>query len=236
MTRLSLHTAVSLLIGCSALAAQSSVRDFNLGGSAQIISEECIRLTPDMTYISGSAWYKRAIDLNLPFEMHINLVLGEKDGEGADGIVFVFHPTPRTGFRGEGMGFAGLRPSLGIEFDTYRNYHLNDPAADHIAVMPNGQAFHAFGLVRPVELPNLEDGAWHPLRIIWDPKARQLSIYLDQQLRLTYTGDLVNEIFGGNPMVYWGATAATGRLSNYQDICIKKLVFADAGRTVDGGR
>ncbi len=228
MTRLSLLTALLLLVGSLSVCAQSSVRDFTLGNAARIISEECIRLTPDVPYISGSAWYNRAIDLNLPFEMHINLVLGEKDGEGADGIVFVFHPTMRTGFRGEGMGFAGLRPSLGIEFDTYLNYHLNDPAADHLAVMINGQAFHAFGLVRPIELPNLEDGAWHPLRIIWDPKTHRLAIFLDQQLVLTYTGDLVNEVFGGNPLVYWGATAATGRLSNYQDICIKKLVFAEA--------
>jgi len=28
--------------------------------------------------------------------------------------------------------------------------------------------------------------------------------------------------------VYWGITSATGRLSNNHDICIKKLVFAEA--------
>ena len=65
--------------------AQSSVKDFRLGSNATVISEECIRLTPDIPYVSGSAWYKKAIDLSMPFEMVICLILGEKDLEGADG-------------------------------------------------------------------------------------------------------------------------------------------------------
>ena len=218
----------SLLLSSLSGIAQSSVHDFALGSSARILDEECIRLTPDHPYLTGSAWYKRAIDLNMPFEMVMCLVLGEKDGDGADGIAFVFHPTMQTGFRGEGMGFRGLQPSLGIEFDTYQNYHLNDPAADHLAIMPNGQAFHGFGLLPPVELTNLEDGQRHRLRITWDPAAKLLEVYLDDKLRSSYQVDLIQQIFGGNPRVYWGMTAATGRLSNYQDVCIKKLLFAEA--------
>lgn len=208
--------------------AQSSVTDFRLGSAATIIDDECIRLTPDIPYISGSAWYEKAIDLNMPFEMVICLVLGEKDLDGADGITFVFHPTMRTGFRGEGMGFGGLIPSLGLEFDTYQNYHLSDPFEDHLAVMVNGQTFHEYDVFAPISLSNLEDGNRHRLRITWEPADKELKIYLDNQLRLTYTADLVKEIFGDNSKVYWGVTAATGRLSNYQDICIKKLVFAEA--------
>lgn len=207
---------------------QSSVKDFRLGSAATVLDDECIRLTPDIQYISGSAWYKKAIDLNMPFEMVICLVLGEKDFDGADGITFVFHPTPQTGFRGEGMGFGGLVPSLGIEFDTYQNFHLNDPTEDHLAVMVNGRTFHRYGAAAPVNLSNLEDGNKHRLRIRWDPTGDELKIYLDNELRLTYAADLVNEVFQGNSTVYWGVTAATGRLSNYQDICIKKLVFAEA--------
>ena len=219
-----------LLIGLLPILglAQSSVQDFQLGSSATIIDEECIRLTPDIPYVSGSAWYKKAINLNMPFEMVICLVLGEKDLEGADGISFVFHPSMRTGFRGEGMGFGGLVPSLGLEFDTYQNYHLNDPEEDHLAVMVNGRTFHGYQGLVPVTLPNLEDGGRHRLRITWEPELGELNIYLDQELRLTYTADLVQQIFAGNSTIYWGITAATGRLSNYQDICIKKLIFAEA--------
>ena len=113
-----------LAIPFSSLKSQLNIEDFELKGAATQISDLCIRLVPDFQYTSGSAWYKRAIDLNAPFEMEICLVLGEKDLDGADGIVFVFFPEKRfTGSWGEGMGFAGLYPSLGIEFDTYLNYH-----------------------------------------------------------------------------------------------------------------
>ena len=206
--------------------AQLNIKDFELGGSATKLNEQCIRLVPDLPYDSGSAWYKRAIDLNAPFEMEVCLVLGCKDEEGADGIVFVFTPFARTGFWGEGMGFAGLRPSLGIEFDTYRNYHLADPEDDHISIMANGETHHAYSLVKPIVVPNLENCERHPLRINWNPETQLLEIYLDNQLRASYNYDLVKDIFRGNSGVYWGITSATGRLSNNHDICIKKLQFA----------
>ncbi len=219
---------LALLVGSltSTLVAQSSVKEFKLGGSAQILNEECIRLTPETPYVSGSAWFQNPMDLEFPFELTVDLVLGENDELGADGIVFVFHPTMQTGYRGEGMGFAGLYPSLGIEFDTYQNYHLGDPAADHLAIMPHGQAHHARSMVGPIELPNLENGAKRPLTIAWNPGTHTLNVTLDGQLRATYVGDIVQEIFGGNSKVYWGATAATGRKINYQDVCIRKLVYA----------
>lgn len=210
------------------LLAQLNITDFELGGSATKLNEQCIRLVPDRQYDSGSAWYKKAIDLNAPFEMEVCLVLGSNDDEGADGIVFVFTPFARTGFWGEGMGFAGIRPSLGIEFDTYQNYHLGDPAEDHISIMANGETHHAISLVKPIKVPNLENGERHPLRIVWDPYDQLLKIYLDNELLTSYNKDLVTDIFQGNSGVYWGITSATGRLSNNHDICIKKLQFAAA--------
>lgn len=208
--------------------AQLNISDFELGGSATKLNEQCIRLVPDLQYDKGSAWYKKAIDLNAHFEMEVCLVLGCKDEDGADGIVFVFTPFARTGFWGEGMGFAGLSPSLGIEFDTYQNYHLGDPEEDHISVMANGETFHPYSLVKPVNIGNLEDCERHPLKIIWDPIELLLKIYLDNELQVAYNKDLVKDIFRGNSGVYWGITSATGRLSNNHDICIKKLMFAAA--------
>ena len=210
------------------LIAQSSVQDFSLGGTARILNDECIRLTPDAEYASGSAWYEKPIDLKMPFEITVCLVLGKNDDLGADGIGFVFHPSRRTGYRGEGMGFAGLFPSLGIEFDTYQNFHLADPPEDHVAIMVNGQTHHYASVDGPNPVPNLEDGNKHLLWINWDPIQQQLSVQLDGQNRASLKADIVKEIFEGNPTVYWGVTAATGRKTNFQDICIKKLVFAEA--------
>lgn len=210
------------------ITAQSSVEEFKLGGSARILNDECIRLTPDVQFASGSAWYEKAIDLNQPFELTVCLVLGKRDELGADGIGFVFHPVMRTGYRGEGMGFAGLYPSLGIEFDTYQNYHLADPEGDHIAISVNGQPHHYASVVGPVEVNNLEDGNKHLLWIQWDPLDKELVIQLDGVERARMAEDIVTKIFQGNPSVYWGVTAATGRKMNFHDICIKKLVFAEA--------
>ncbi|MEM9888238.1 MAG: L-type lectin-domain containing protein [Bacteroidota bacterium] len=207
--------------------AQLNLEDFLLGASARKLNDQCIRLVPDYPYASGSAWYKKPIDLSAPFEMQVCLVLGCNDEEGADGIAFVFHPTLGTGYWGEGMGFSGLVPSLGIEFDTYQNYHLADPAEDHLAIMRDGRTHHASTLIGPILLPNLEDCKKHPLQITWNPDDQILEIYLDNELRATYEGDIVKDIFRGNSVVYWGVTAATGRLSNNHDICIKKLLFAE---------
>ncbi|NJC25223.1 L-type lectin-domain containing protein [Neolewinella antarctica] len=211
------------------LIAQASVEDFTLGGTARILNDECIRLTPDAQYASGSAWYEKAIDLTRPFELTVCLVLGENDDLGADGIGFVFHPTRQTGYRGEGMGFAGLVPSLGIEFDTYQNYHLADPSQDHVAISINGQTHHYASVSGPNPVPNLEDGNKHLLWINWDPIYQKLTVQLDGKERASLEADIVDKVFQGNATVYWGVTAATGRKTNYQDICIKKLVFAEAG-------
>ena len=215
-----------LLTALSTRARAQSVHDFRLSNAAYILNDECIRLTTERPFISGSAWYKDPLDLRGPFEMSFLLVLGKNDELGADGIVFVFHPRIQTGYRGEGMGFSGLRPSLGIEFDTYQNTHLGDPEADHLAIMANGAAWHGVSLAGPVTISNLEDGVKHPVTVSWDPIIQTLAVYVDNELRISYKGDIINEIFGGNPSVYWGATAATGRKFNFQDLCIKKLFYA----------
>ncbi len=223
-----LLTLLLLPILCTCVLAQSSVEEFKLGGTARILNDECIRLTPDVPFASGSAWYEKAIDLNEPFEITVCLVLGENDEAGADGIGFIFHPTMRTGYRGEGMGFAGLFPSLGIEFDTYQNYHLGDPPEDHVAININGRTHHAASITGPTPVSNLEDGKKHLLWINWDPIEKQLTVMLDGEERAKLKANIVAELFGGNSTVFWGVTAATGRKTNYQDICIKKLVFAEA--------
>ena len=39
-------------------------------------------------------------------------------------------------------------------------------------------------------------------------------------LVLGYTGDIVNNVFNGNPLVFWGFTASTGGASNFHQFCI----------------
>ena len=122
-------------------------------------------------------------------------------------------------------GFGGLTPSLGIEIDTYQNYHLMDPAEDHVALMRDGIVHHYSSLEGPVTVGNLEDCQEHVLRINWEPDNYRLTIMLDGQSILTHNIHLVRDIFQGKSEVYWGLTAATGKKTNLQEICFEQLTF-----------
>lgn len=206
--------------------ATPTAEDFVASGTAFFNGSGCYSLTTATQWISGSIWYKTAIDLHQPFDMELKLFLGCENQWGADGMVLVFHPyLGRQGYRGEGIGFAGLYPSLGLEIDTYRNGHLEDPYDDHVALMANGRPHHALSLAGPNRIPNLEDCQDHKVRVQWQPSARRLTLLIDGRQVLSYTGDIIKEIFNGNSKVFWGVTAATGRYVNRHEICFEKLVF-----------
>ncbi len=224
------YLLLAFLLTFSVIHAQKAdINDFNLSGDAVITGANCIRLTPDRIWSGGSAWHRQPIDLNRPFVMELQVMLGCKDAAGADGIVFVFHPEARrTGYQGEGMGFAGLEPSLGIEIDTWLNEHLGDPYQDHIALLRDGSVHHRFNLAGPERIPNIEDCREHALAVNWSPGSRQLTIDLDGKRVLSYRGDIVGNIFRGNSKVFWGVTAATGAYNNRHEVCFEKLEFTIA--------
>ncbi len=222
MTRL-----LCLLLSCaslSALAQRPFVEDFVLSGDTYLTDDFCFRLTEAVDYRSGSIWYKRPIDLSEPFSIELSIMVGCEDTDGADGMVFVFTPQARrTGYVGEGMGFAGLRPSIGIEVDTWRNYHLNDPAEDHIAIMANGRVGHQADLAGPNVIANIEDCTRHSFYVRWNPNQQKLWVEIDGEEVIAATGDIVNEIFRGQSQVYWGMTAATGRYHNIHEVCFDRI-------------
>lgn len=211
------------LLAISTIPAQAqlpTIDDFTLAGGTYRTDDLCLRLTDERDYASGSIWYKRPIDLTKPFSVGLRLVLGCKDSDGADGMVFVMtSQANRVGYRGEGIGFAGLVPSLGIEIDTWLNYHLLDPAEDHVAIMANGQVGHFNNLAGPLTIPNLEDCRKHRFVVIWRPDEKLLEVEIDGEPVISVKKDLVQEIFGGNATVYWGMTAATGRYNNIHEVC-----------------
>ena len=201
--------------------------DFYIAGETVRTGDECFRLTEDYDWSSGSIWYRNPIDLSGSFNMELKMMFGCEDVSGADGVVFVFTPHGGiTGRRGEGMGFSGLRPSLGIEVDTWENDHLADPAEDHVAIMQDGQVHHYYSLSGPNIIPNVEDCLLHEFDIRWDHTTQNLSVHLDGRRIISYSGDIVNDIFLGEPKVFWGVTAATGRYNNRHEICFEKLEFS----------
>jgi gliding motility-associated-like protein len=207
----------------SALYGQSS----NPVGDAYASGENCYVITANQNWQLGAVWFNELVDLDDPFDITLTVYLGNNPN-GADGIVMVFQQvgTNAIGLPGGGMGFDGFSPSLGIELDTFQNTDLGDPAFDHIAIHRNGSVNHNVvnNLSGPVQAipgnPNMADGQSHIFRVTWDPAANLLSVYLDCLLRLTYTGDIVANIFANTSEVWWGFTGATGGLSNIQSACI----------------
>ena len=208
------------------LSAQQD-REFFLNGTASQLNDSCFLLTPDrMIFEVGSIWYPDKVDLRNSFDLVMEMNFGCKDANGADGIVFGLQPVSASvGAAGEGLGIGGVQPALGVEFDTYYNENRADPLFDHVAIMANGAVTHsgADNLAGPVRAragsDNIELCAPLPLRVTWDAPARNLKVYLDCELRLDYTADIVNTVFGGDPLVYYGFAAATGGLGNVQSVC-----------------
>jgi len=194
-----------------------------VNGNASPLGGECFQLTVALNNQAGSVWSQNKISLANDFEIGADLNLGAKDIEGADGIAFVLQPVcTGLGSLGGGIGYQGISPSLAVEYDTWMNPENNDPVEDHIALQQNGVLFHALPnlLAGPFLQPNIEDGLDHSTVIRWDASAQVLSAFFDGVLQFSYNGDIVADIFGGNPEVFWGFTAATGAANNNQRVCI----------------
>lgn len=223
--RICLTTVVMLLQLCGYLFAQGDFQLIGSGGQADL-GNNCFRLTQAQNGSYGAVWYRWQSDLNQDFEINADLNFGTNDF-GADGIVFAFQNLcTNVGSTGGGMGIAGVNPSLFIEFDTFLNPDNSDLPDDHIGILSDGVLFHTgpTSLAPPVcALPNcgdIENGLTYAMRIYWQAATQTLEVYFNGTLRTSYTGDIINSIFDGNSMVYWGFTSATGGFNNNHSVCI----------------
>lgn len=205
--------------------AQSN-NPYHINGNASQENCNCYTLTPDQNTTSGSVWNINKINLTQSFDYHFNVYLGCNDTEGADGIAFVLQPISTSiGTTGEGLGVEGVSPSVIVAIDTYQNTNKNDPSYDHIDIHLNGDLVHGStnNIAGPVQAlagsVNIEDCQWHVLRIVWNAAGKVMTIYMDGDQRLTTGIDLVQTVFSGDPMVFWGFTAATGGATNHQRFC-----------------
>jgi PKD repeat protein len=215
-----------LFVITALLAGNQLSAQYTVNGNAARNDCHCYTLTPASFNLSGSVWNNIKIDLNQSFDFNFNIFMGCSDA-GADGIVFVLQPiSTSVGTTGGGLGFEGVTPSVGVTIDTWQNTPNNDPAFDHIAIQINGDINHGnpvANIAGPVTAlegnDNIEDCTWHTLRLLWDAAAKQLSAYVDGRLRVSVTKDFVADVFGGNPLVFWGFTGSTGGANNLQQFC-----------------
>lgn len=143
---------------------------------------------------------------------------------------------------GGGTTYSIISPSIAVEFDTYQNTAAptpnNDPSYDHIMIDEMGSVVHsgtcstpsggtcvsASGIC-PVQASatntNIKDGTYHQIRIVWTAAPTAvMQIYFDGSLRLTYTNNIVANIFSGTSCVYFGFTGGDGGATNTQTILL----------------
>lgn len=201
---------------------------FVLNGDAAYVNNSYFRLTlPGAPNYYGTMWYSKKADLKEDFDLIAYLNFGTNDDYGADGITFTWqNRCLRAGSPGGGMGVEGVSPSLVIKFDTFQNPEHNDPSYDHVAILKNGD----FDMGTPNTLTspvcilsscgNVETGQNYKVRIHWAAQSHSLKIYVQDELRAQYLGDIVRDIFEGSSNVYWGFTAAVGAFANDQRVQI----------------
>lgn len=215
-----LFTIVLTLFIINNISAQTG---FNLVGNATA-SGNCYTLTNGGNTQIGAAWNFSKTNLSEPFDIKASLFLGSNNGTGADGMAFVIQQQSiNSGESGAGQGYGNITPSFIVEFDTYYNSYLNDPTYSHMSIQKNGDPSHNNGLTAPIpinaDFSPADNGITHSVRFMWDPSTNIFKVYFDCQLKITYSGDIINTIFNGDPEVFWGFTAATGGNTNVQRVC-----------------
>ena len=206
--------------------SQGTANPYHINGNAWQENCNCYTLTNDELDQSGSVWNINKIDLRQSFDFKFNVNLGCRDVDGADGIVFVLqNQSTSIGTEGEGLGYEGVTPSIGITLDTWQNTNRSDPSYDHIAIHKNGDINHSTSnnLAGPVYalrgVENIEDCCWYFFRIVWDAASKTLRADFDGVERVKISIDLVDSIFSGDPKVFWGFSGATGGAKNRQRFC-----------------
>jgi hypothetical protein len=201
----------------------AAIIEFTVNGSAYQYNNSCFTITENERDKNGSLWHNYKINLNFDFEIEFELFLGNNDG-GADGIAFVLQgDCASAGGNGGALGYGGINNSIAVEFDTYQNYDdYGDPASDHIAIISGGSVDHSLStnLDGPYSVNNMENGNWHNVVIQWFSDTESLRVNFNGTPTLSYTGDIINSILGGNTEVFWGFTGGTGMNYNLQQVCI----------------
>lgn len=216
------------------LIAQPS---FTLNGSTIVMSENCYRITShESPNDVGSLWCEFPIDLTNAIDLRFAINLGCSKYAG-EGMAFVMHTDSTSydalGCNGSVMGFGrsnaceGISPSLALEIDTRFNRNHKDLYQPHLALVQDGN------LSKPLTSPirakeygkDVRDCEYHDVRITWLPSKQELCIYFDGEQRITYSKDLINEIFSGTQSVYFGFTGSTSGRANMQMVCVQSLVI-----------
>src|ERR1043166_4162484 len=184
---------------------------------------------------SGSVFFDKQIDLTKPF--NTSFTMDMIDNLGEDGGAFVFQSDPHEVSDGlNGLGINSIYNCAAVTFDAIQSKDQSDPVFDHISIQIHGNLHHSSpdNLAGPVSIePYYTTGPYaitfrHLITVDWDPAAKKLSVFIDGALVLSAINDLVQTVFNGNPIVYWGFSGSNTQLTWYpanSDIDWGRLYF-----------
>ncbi len=188
----------------------------------------------------GSVFFEKQIDLSKPF--NTSFTMDMIDGLGEDGGAFVFRSDPKVVSDGlNSLGINSIYQSVAVTFDAVQNKDQNDPVFDHISIQIHGNLDHSSpdNLAGPISMEPYYSTVQYPpfdpvttfrhlITIDWDPTVKKLSVFIDRGLVLSTVYDLVQTVFNGNPIVYWGFSSSNTQLTwhpAYSDLDWGRLYF-----------
>lgn len=131
--------------GASAQIATNTSTELTANGSAALVAGPgcdslTLLLTPVQQYQAGSIFTKNSIafDSKYAFRTFFQFQMSDPNSQASDGIAFVIQSEgPKAlGSSGGYLGYAGITPSVAVEFDTYQNtWDIND---NHVAILTGG--------------------------------------------------------------------------------------------------
>lgn len=176
----------------------------------------------------GAAWYRDSADLSYDFDISFSTY----QCGTTEGMVFVLQSCSNgleaAGGNVSGLGYY-LNPSafvhsLGVELDSHNGgFDSYDEDDSHIAITRDGEFAPVVGAVHIS--PAINNCGNRTLRLTWNAGTQLFSVYLDDTLRTSYTADLVNDVLGGNPHVYFGVTAGSGPDYSTQQFSVNYLHY-----------
>lgn len=212
----------------------ADVSGLTLNGSAAQAGS-ALRLTPASQNQAGSAFTSNPLTLGPDgsFNTQFSFQITDSGGGGADGIAFVIHndAAADTALGGTGgrLGYSGITPSLAVEFDTWYNFTLGDPNANHVGTGING----AVGSGAAVQLagPALDGGTVFYAWVDYDGVADMLEVRVASVNVRPAAPNLSQGGIGlvanlGGTTAYVGFTSATG--SAYNNHAILSWHFSSA--------
>ena len=203
----------------------SDVSLLQLNGNAAKVGT-ALRVAPALGNQAGSAFFKTRVCLanQRSFSTYFSFLFTNPSTPPADGIVFAIQTVSNTaGSVGGGIGFRGISPSVGIEFDTYKNTgplpDPIDPNDNHVGLDINGDVQSAVTANPPADMNGPTWHVWIDYSGLTDSLQVRMGLTNSRAaatLVMSQTVDLVAIL--DMDEVFVGYTAATGGKWENHDI------------------